>query len=131
MPPKALSNRQKNDGKSEKADSSTAVNKPHRYICRPELEAQEAQEAQEEKERLEAEAAYGAQASEKAESRNPAEQSSAAKKPHRYCWKREEEREGCFTKGAAESDYIHEVKYLEHSRSAVSRGCDDIVEHSS
>jgi hypothetical protein len=46
------------------------------------------------------------------------------------CGNGEEEREGSCIEGAPESDYIHEVKYLEHSRSAVSRGCDDIVEHS-
>jgi hypothetical protein len=33
----------------------------------------------------------------------------------------EEEREGCCIKRATASDYIHKVKYLEHSRSAVSR----------
>jgi hypothetical protein len=37
------------------------------------------------------------------------------------CWNGEEEREGCCIKGATASDYIHKVKYLEHSRSAVLR----------
>jgi hypothetical protein len=41
-----------------------------------------------------------------------------------------DEGEGCSIERATASDYIHGVEYLEHSRSAVSRGCDDMVEHS-
>jgi hypothetical protein len=49
---------------------------------------------------------------------------------HVGCRIREEEREGCSIERATASDYIHGVEYLEHSRLAVSRGCDDMVEHS-
>ena len=45
--------------------------------------------------------------------------------------RRRDEREGCFIERVAESDYIHEVEYLEHSRSAVCYVAVTIVEHSS
>jgi hypothetical protein len=48
-------------------------------------------------------------------------QGTTRKRVRRICGNGEEEREGCCIKGATASDYIHEVKYLEHSRSAVSR----------